>query len=67
MSNKLTERKDLQREIADEGMYLIAGEDGLELWRVQKSKGNVFTGMVFPNVEAAHAYVVGNDAFLGFR
>ena len=28
---------------------------------------NVFTGMVFPNVEAGHSYVFGKDGFLGFR
>jgi len=28
---------------------------------------NVFTGMVFPNVEAAHSYVFGKDGFLRFR
>ena len=67
MSNKPTERKDLQREIANEGMYLIQGRDGLELWRVEEDGKNVFTGMVFPNVEAAHSYVFGKDSFLGFR
>jgi hypothetical protein len=67
MSKKPTERKDLQHEIANEGMYLVVGEHGLELWRVEEDGGDVFTGMVFPNVEAAHSYVFGNDAFLGFR
>jgi len=67
MSNNLPERKDLQQEIAREGMYLIVGEHGLELWRAEEGGQNVFTGMVFPNVEAAHSYVFGNDAFLGFR
>jgi hypothetical protein len=67
MSNKPTERKDLQHEIANEGMYLIVGKDGLELWRVEKEGENVFTGMVFLNVEAAHSYVFGKDTFLGFR
>jgi hypothetical protein len=67
MSNKPTERKDLQHEIANEGMYLIVGEDGLRLWRVEEDGENVFTGMVFPNVETAHSYVFGNDVFLGFR
>ena len=66
MSNKPTERKDLQHEIANEGMYLIVGKDGLELWRVEEDK-NVFTGMVFSKVEAAHSYVFGKDSFLGFR
>jgi hypothetical protein len=67
MSNRPTERKDLQNEIAKEGMYLTVGKDGLELWRVEEGGKNVFTGLVFPNVEAAHSYVFGNDAFLGFR
>ena len=67
MSNKPTERKDLQREIANEGMYLIQGRDGLELWRVEEDGENVFTGVVFPRVKAAHSYVFGNDGFLGFR
>jgi hypothetical protein len=67
MSNKPTEWKDLQHEIAKEGMYLIVGRDGLELWRVEKDGKNVFTGIVFSNVEAAHSYVFGNDIFLGFR
>ena len=67
LSNKPIERKDLQHEIANEGMYLIVGKDGLELWRVGEDGKNVFTGMVFPNVEAAHSYVFGKDAFLGFR
>ena len=67
MSNKPIERKDLQHEIANEGMYLIVGEHGLELWRVEEDGEQVFTGMLFPNVEAAHSYVFGNDAFLGFR
>ena len=67
MSNKPIERKDLQHEIANEGMYLIVGEHGLELWRVEENGEKVFTGMLFPNVEAAHSYVFGNDAFLGFR
>jgi hypothetical protein len=48
-------------------MYLIVGKDGLELWRVGEDGKNVFTGMVFPNVQAAHSYVFGKDAFLGFR
>jgi hypothetical protein len=56
--NKPTERKDLQHEIANEGMYLIVGKDGLELWRVEEDGKNVFTGMVFSNVEAAHSYVL---------
>jgi hypothetical protein len=67
MSDRPTERKDLQHEIAHEGMYLIVGEDGLELWRVEENGESVFTGMVFPNVETAHSYVFGNDVFLGFR
>src|SRR6516162_6478252 len=67
MRNKPTERKDLQHEIANEGMYLIVGKDGLELWRAEENGKNVFTGMVFPNVEAAHSYVFGKDDFLGFR
>jgi len=67
MKNKPTERRDLQHEIAKEGMYLIVGKDGLELWRVEEDGKDVFTGMVFPNVEAAHSYVVGEDGFLGFR
>jgi hypothetical protein len=67
MSNRPTERKDLQDEIAKEGMYLAVGKDGLELWRVEEGGKNVFTGLVFPNVKAAHSYVFGNDAFLGFR
>ena len=61
------EGKDLQHEVANEGMYLIVGKDGLELWRVGEDGKNVFTDMVFPNVEAAHSYVFGKDAFLGFR
>ena len=65
MSNKPTERKDLQHEIANEGMYLIVGKDGLELWRVEEDGTNVFTGMVFPNVEAAHSYVFPEGWFLG--
>jgi hypothetical protein len=48
-------------------MYLIVGEDGLELWRVEEGGENVFTGVVFPNVQAAHSYVFGKDGFLGFR
>ena len=28
---------------------------------------NVLTGIVFPNMEAAHSYVFGKDGFLGFR
>jgi hypothetical protein len=67
MRNKPTERRDLQHEIANEGMYLIVGKDGLELWRTQEDRKDVFTGMVFPNVEAAHSYVFGKDGFLGFR
>ena len=67
MSNKPTERKDLQHEIASEGMYLIVGKDGLELWRAEGDGKDVFTGLVFPNVEAAHSYVFGEDGFLGFR
>jgi hypothetical protein len=67
MRNKPTERKDLQHELANEGMYLIVGKDGLELWRVEEDGKNVFTGMVFSNVEAAHSYVFGKDSFLGFR
>jgi hypothetical protein len=67
MSNKPTQRKDLQDEIAKEGMYLIEGKTGLELWRIEEGGKNVFTGMVFPDVEAAHSYVFGDDAFLGFR
>ena len=67
MSNKPTERKDLRHEIANEGMYLIVGKDGLELWRVEEVGKNVFTGIVFSNVEAAHSYVFGKDSFLGFR
>ena len=67
MNNKPTERKDLQHEIANEGMYLIVGKDGLELWRVEEDGKNVFTGFVFSNVEAAHSYVFGKDSFLGFR
>ena len=67
MNNKPTERKDLQHEIANEGMYLIVGKDGLELWRVEEDGKHVFTGMVFSNVEAAYCYVFGRDSFLGFR
>ena len=67
MRSKPTERRDLQHEIANEGMYLIVGKDGLELWRTQEDRKDVFTGMVFPNVEAAHSYVFGKDGFLGFR
>ena len=67
MSNKPTERKDLQQEIANEGMYLIVGKDGLELWRVEEDGKSVFTGMLFSNVESAHSYVFGKDSFLGFR
>ena len=67
MSNRPTEQKDLQHKIDNEGMYLIVGEDGLELRRVEENGENVLTGMVFPNVDAAHSYVFGNDVFLGFR
>ena len=67
MSNQPTERKDLQHEIANEGMYLIVGKNGLELWRAEEDGKEVFTGMVFPNVEAAYSYVFGKDGFLGFR
>ena len=67
MSNKPTERKYLQHEIANEGMYLIVGKNGLELWRAEEDGKEVFTGMVFPNVAAAHSYVFGKDLFLGFR
>ena len=67
MNKKPTERKDLQHEIANEGMYLIVGKDGLQLWRVEEDGKNVFTGMVFSNVEVAHSYVFGKDSFLGFR
>ncbi|HYY29228.1 MAG TPA: hypothetical protein VE860_14840 [Chthoniobacterales bacterium] len=67
MSDKPTERKDLQNEIAKEGMYLLVGKNGLELWRVEEGGKEVFTNMVFPNVEAAHSYVFGDDTFLGFR
>ena len=67
MRNKPTERRDLQHEIAHEGMYLIVGKDGLELWRAEEDRKDVFTGMAFPNVEAAHSYVFGKDGFLGFR
>jgi hypothetical protein len=67
MGNKPTERKDLQDEISKEGMYLIIGKVGLELWRIEEGGKDVFTGMVFPDVEAAHSYVFGDDAFLGFR
>jgi len=28
---------------------------------------NVLTGIVFPNMEAAHSYVFRKDGFLGFR
>jgi hypothetical protein len=48
-------------------MYLIVGEGGLQLWRVEEDGENVFTGVVFPRVEAAHSYVFGNDGFPGFR
>jgi hypothetical protein len=48
-------------------MYLIVSEDGLQLWRVEEDGENVFTGVVFPRVKAAHSYVFGNDGFLGFR
>jgi hypothetical protein len=67
MRNKPTERRDLQHEIANEGMYLILGKDGLELWRAEEDGKDVFTGLVFANVEAAHSYVFGKDGFLGFR
>jgi hypothetical protein len=67
MSNKPTQRKDLQDKIAREGLYLIEGKAGLELWRIEEGGKDVFTGMVFPDVEAAHSYVFGDDAFLGFR
>jgi hypothetical protein len=67
MRNKPAERRDLQHEIANEGMYLIVGKDGLELWRAEEGGKDVFTGMVFPNVEVAHSYVFGKDGFLGFR
>jgi hypothetical protein len=45
----------------------LAGERFDE--RGNKAPGceNVFTGMVFPNVEAGHSYVFGKDGFLGFR
>ena len=46
-------------------MYLIVSEDGLQLWRVEEDGENVFTGVVFPRVKAAHSYVFGNDGFLG--
>jgi hypothetical protein len=55
MSNKPTEWKDLQHEIANGGMYLIVGKDGLELRRVEEDGKNVFAGMAFSNVEAAHS------------
>ena len=67
MSNKPTQRKDLQDKIAKEGMYLIEGKAGLELWRIEEGGKDVFTGMVFPDVKAAYSYVSGDDAFLGFR
>jgi hypothetical protein len=67
MSNRPTQRKDLQDKIAKEGLYLIEGKAGLELWRMEEGGKDVFTGMVFPDVEAAHSYVFGDDAFLGFR
>jgi hypothetical protein len=59
-----TERKDLRIEIANEGMYLHCGEEGLELWEVvidrNRQRHDVFTGFVFPDVESAHDYVFGN-------
>jgi hypothetical protein len=48
VSNRPTERKDLQHKIDNEGMYLIVGEDGLELRRAEENGENVLTGMVFP-------------------
>ena len=67
MRKKPSERRDLQHQIANEGMYLIVGKNGLELWSAEEDGKDVFTGMVFPNVEAAHSYVFGKDGFLGFR
>lgn len=67
MSNRPTERKDLQQEIAREGMYLVVGKEGLELWRVKEQGEDIFTGMVFRNVVAAHSYVFGKDEYLSFR
>jgi hypothetical protein len=59
------ERKDLQKEMANEGFYLLVAEEGLELWEAtgiddDGQPTSRFTGLLCASVEAAHDYVFGS-------